>query len=70
MSGEITSWRYPQNYTDNLRCVYHIEVPYGYHICLYFEDYDMGSYYDLFKITTQNEYRLISDFFIHNLYLF
>jgi len=42
-SGTITSWNYPNNYIDNLRCVYHIRAPNGYHVCLSFEDFEQGT---------------------------
>ena len=55
MSGEITSWNYPSNYTNNLDCVYHIQVPAGYHVCLSIVDIDLGRN-DRLTITNENRY--------------
>ena len=59
MSGEITSWNYPNNYINNLRCVYNIQVPSGYQVCVTIEDFEMGDSND--RLTIDDEfYRMIT----------
>ena len=55
MSAEFTSWNYPHNYTNNMRCVYNIQVPHGYDFCVLIEDIELGDTYDKLEFFLSNE---------------